>query len=315
MYHPYLRGKQNELILLRENAKLLSDAGMIPIIEPVKKNLAPLEKAIESLAKENVPFILIVNPRNGDFKNDSLPLFSDLIDTTLKDYEQFCLGYIVDAESTLLNIKSFLDDNTNRSIAFIHNGYPKANELANVLKDFDNVKKHIFIDKKSQNGKLYQTKFIKEGISQVLIRDGFNKNKNSDYPDNEQFSELHLTYKLEGMNGFGDFLIVGDDYSENGGPAYAVALHLTYIGDEELMYIKHFKSIRMDTPTDPAGKFAEALYNLVMEVESEDSQIIKTEAYKKYKEYYEKGHFPGLGVAKKLSMQHHIETLAKFLSE
>ncbi len=71
MYHPYLRGKQNELILLRENAKLLSDAGMIPIIEPVKKNLAPLEKAIESLSKENVPFILIVNPRNGDFKNDS----------------------------------------------------------------------------------------------------------------------------------------------------------------------------------------------------------------------------------------------------
>lgn len=315
MYHPYLRGKQNELILLRENAKLLSDAGMIPIIEPVKKNLAPLEKAIENLAKENVPFILIVNPRNGDFKNDSLILFRDLIDTTLKNYEDFCLGYIVDSKSTLLDIKSFLDDNTNKSIAFIHNGYPKANELASITKSFDNVKKHIFIDEKSKNGKLYQSKFIKDGVSQILIRDGFNKMKNSDYPDYEPFSELHLTYKLEGMNGFGDFLIVGDDYSENGGPAYAVALHLTYIGDEELMDIKHFKSIRMDTPTDPAGKFAEALYNLVTEVESKDSQIIKTEAYKKYKEYYEKGHFPGLGVAKKLSMQHHIETLAKFLSE
>jgi hypothetical protein len=31
------------------------------------------------------------------------------------------------------------------------------------------------------------------------------------------------------MDGFGDFLIVGDDYSESGGPAYAIAIHLTFI--------------------------------------------------------------------------------------
>ena len=30
------------------------------------------------------------------------------------------------------------------------------------------------------------------------------------------------------MDGFGDFLIVGDDYSDTGGPAYAVAIHLTF---------------------------------------------------------------------------------------
>jgi len=46
MYYPYLRGKQYELILLRENAKLMKDASMVPIIEPVKKNLTSLNKAI-----------------------------------------------------------------------------------------------------------------------------------------------------------------------------------------------------------------------------------------------------------------------------
>lgn len=171
MYHPYLRGKQNELILLRENAKLLGEAGMIPIIEPVKKNLAPLEKAIKSLSKESVPFILIVNPRNGDFKNDSLPLFSDLIDTTLRDYEQFCLGYIVDAQSSLIDVKSFLDDNTDRSIAFIHNGYPKAKELGLLINQFDNVKKHIFLDDQI----LYRRQFNKDGVKKVLVKDGFQK--------------------------------------------------------------------------------------------------------------------------------------------
>lgn len=310
MYHPYLRGKQNELILLRENAKLLSDAGMIPIIEPVKKNLAPLEKAIESLAKENVPFILIVNPRNGDFKNDSLPLFSDLIDTTLKDYEQFCLGYIVDAQSSLIDVKSFLDDNTNRSIAFIHNGYPKAKELGLLVNQFDNVKKHIFLDDQI----LYRRQFSKDGVKKVLVKDGFQKNRNKDYSEVEIFSELHLTYSELGMDGFGDFLIVGDEYSESGGPAYAVAIHLTYLNEDEVMYIRHFVSDRNDTPTDPAGKFAEALSKLVARVE-EDELIYKSEAYKQYKDFHDRGHFPGLGYVKKLSMQHHIETLAKFLSE
>ena len=47
MYHPYLRGKQYELILLRENAKLIKNASMVPIIEPVKKNLTALNKAID----------------------------------------------------------------------------------------------------------------------------------------------------------------------------------------------------------------------------------------------------------------------------
>lgn len=310
MYHPYLRGKQNELILLRENAKLLSDAGMIPIIEPVKKNLAPLEKAIESLAKENVPFILIVNPRNGDFKNDSLPLFSDLIDTTLKDYEQFCLGYIVDAQSSLIDVKSFLDDNTNRSIAFIHNGYPKAKELGLLVNQFDNVKKHIFLDDQI----LYRRQFSKDGVKKVLVKDGFQKNRNKDYSEVEIFSELHLTYNELGMDGFGDFLIVGNEYSESGGPAYAVAIHLTYLNEDEVMYIRHFVSDRNDTPTDPAGKFAEALSKLVVRVE-QDELIYKSEAYKQYKDFHDRGHFPGLGYVKKLSMQHHIETLAKFLSE
>ncbi len=38
MYFPYLRGKQNELLVIRENLGLISTNNIIPIIEPVKKN-------------------------------------------------------------------------------------------------------------------------------------------------------------------------------------------------------------------------------------------------------------------------------------
>ena len=119
------------------------------------------------------------------------------------------------------------------------------------------------------------------------------------------------------MDGFGDFLIAGDNYSESGGPAYNVAIHLTYFDDYEIMNIRHFLSNKMETPTpkDPAGKFAEALARLVNAVEEEDSLILKSDAYQKFKEFHDSGHFPGLGVVKKVSMQHHLELLSKFLNE
>ena len=311
MYYPYLRGKQYELILLRENAKLMKDASMVPIIEPVKKNLTSLNKAINELKTHNISFVLIINPGYGDFETNSLPI-EEFISSELDDYDNFCIGYIVDAKTNLIDVEDFLKSFTDRQVAFIHSGYPKPKELANLIKQYSSIKKHIFLDDQI----LYRKQFNVEGIERVLIKDGFNRSKsNRDYGGDEIFSELHLTYSEElGLDGFGDFLIVGSEYVEGGGPAYAVAIHLTYINDEdERMNISHFVSINNDTPTNPAGKFAEALYKLVQRVE-EDTQIYQGKAYREYKKLYEEGHYPGLGVVKKLSMQHHIEVLADYLN-
>jgi hypothetical protein len=313
MYHPYLRGKQYELILLRENAQLVAESNFVPIIEPVKQNVSSLNKAIESLKSKNANFILIVNPKHGDYKNDPLPIFKETIVPLLNDYENCCLGYIVDADSSLIDIKSFLDDNQDKRLAFIHSGFPKAKELSDLIQEFSNVQKHLFID--NQSGKLYQRQFRQDGIQRVLIRDGFKKNKNRDYPDQEHFSDLHITYTDEGMDGFGDYLTVGDDYSESGGPAYAIAIHLTYIESDDDMYIRHFISDRVNTPADPAGKFLEALEKVVNTVEEEGSLILKSSAYGEFKKFYDDAHFPGLGYVKKLSMQHHFELISNFQSK
>ncbi len=114
------------------------------------------------------------------------------------------------------------------------------------------------------------------------------------------------------MDGFGDYLTVGDTYSETGGPAYAIAIHLTYISNDEDMFIYHFKSDRTNSPTDPGGKFLEALNKLVNKAEGKGSLIFKSKAYYEFKDLYDKQHYPGLGYVKKLSMQHHIELIANF---
>ena len=41
MYYPYFRGKQYELISIRET---FASSGFVPIIEPVKESLGALEK-------------------------------------------------------------------------------------------------------------------------------------------------------------------------------------------------------------------------------------------------------------------------------
>lgn len=79
------------------------------------------------------------------------------------------------------------------------------------------------------------------------------------------------------------------------------------------MYIYHFVSDTKDTPTDPAGKFAQALAKLIAKLDSGSSHILETNAIKEFRQLHAKGHFPGLGSVKKLSMMHHIETLADYL--
>ena len=68
MYYPILRGKQNELLALRELVEANVLGNYTPIIEPVKNNFFFLIKAIEELNKKGIEPVVIVNPDKGDFK-------------------------------------------------------------------------------------------------------------------------------------------------------------------------------------------------------------------------------------------------------
>lgn len=49
MYHPYFRGKQYELITVRETADLMAASQFVPIIEPVKESLGGLERTLKAV--------------------------------------------------------------------------------------------------------------------------------------------------------------------------------------------------------------------------------------------------------------------------
>ncbi|WP_310447310.1 sce7725 family protein [Thiobacillus sp.] len=312
MYYPYFRGKQYELITIRENADRLAGAGFVPIIEPVRESLNSLKRALDAVTNSDGEAVLIVNPNCGEHIADSTAIRS-LLESEFADSNNILAGIILSEELSVEDAIVLCNAQKPRRVALIHAGFAAAKQLAEKLAELGMDVRHIFLE--DYCGKLYRKHFA--GSTRVLLRDGFQKKKsNKLHPDVEFFSDLHITFSDEGMDGFGDFLIVGDDYSEGGGPAYTVAIHLSYIDPEkdEEMHVHHFKSVRQDTPTDVPGKFAEALEKLVAEVARPGTPVIYTEAVAEFMDLHKKGHFPGLGSVKKLSMKHHIETLAKYLS-
>jgi hypothetical protein len=309
MYHPYFRGKQYELITIREMSSLLAKAGFHPIIEPVRDALNGLQKALDAVGKANGRAIVIVNPYHGDLSGAGEPL-TKLLKEEFHDWSSISAGILLKHGMTSDEAMESYEEHANHSPVLIHAGFPDAKALAEKLGQPTQDQCHIFFDRFC--GKLYQRHF--KGAHRVLLKDGFEKKRNADYKSVEPFSDLHATFGDEGMNGFGDFLIVGDDYSESGGPAYAVAIHLTFIDpdQDDTMRIYHFVSERQDTPKDPAGKFAEALAKMMKTLDKKGSKVLETDAVKEFRGLYEQRHFPGLGYVKKLSMNHHVETLADY---
>lgn len=314
LYCPYFRGKQFELITVRETAKLMADAGFMPIVEPVKEALKGLEKTLDVICDNTGRAIVIVNPYHGDHQEDGTSI-TNLLQTCFVGSDRISAGILLRSNMTLDLAKSVYEDHIDHHPTFVHAGFTFQKQLAQYLGAELPASKHVFIDQHANT--LYRKHF--EGSTRILVRDGFKRLKNSEYVNVpvEEFSELHLTYAGDlGLNGFGDFLIVGDSYSESGGPAYAVAIHLTFIDPDrdDVMYVYHFVSSTNDTPTDPAGKFAQALQKLIATLNTGDSKLLETEAIQEFRELHSEGHFPGLGYVKKLSMKHHIETLAGFES-
>ena len=312
MYYPYFRGKQYELITVRELAPLLETAGFRPVIEPVREALGGLEKALDAVVEVNGRAIVVVNPHHGDLSGAGKPL-TELLNAKFFDWSGISAGILLKQDMTLDDAMTCYKAHTAHAPVFIHAGFREGKALAEKLQKPEKQQCHIFFDRFC--GKLYQRHF--KGTTRVLLKDGFQRMRNRDYEDVEPFSDLHATFEDEGMNGFGDFLIVGDEYSESGGPAFAIAIHLTFIDPDrdDSMFIYHFKSDRQDTPKDPAGKFAEALANMMKILDRPSSKVLETDAVKEFRMLHKQGHFPGLGYVKKLSMNHHIETLADYFKK
>jgi hypothetical protein len=319
MYLPYLRGRQNELLCLRE----LLDAGklsqkVIPIIEPVKFS-STLFSTLSKFVEMDHPVIVVRNPKVGLFR-DELVVMKNKIDTETDEKKKEKLKLIVDGYQKVWNDghlqRAYLvDDNV---ITKIENN--KINAQDTVMINLDRENYHYYEEYGEEIFGKYTVvpkggdfeDIVEDDI--IVLDDSYRKAKrNIDYierPD-ETFSRNHLVYEKRGFVGFSDFSIVGKEFEESGFAPTVIAIHIMYFGIREEVKIHHFVSERHERYSDLARKFEEAMIQLT---EWENfSDIPKTIGLNQLIECYEMGKFPGLGVIKKYSLMHHIQMMGDYL--
>jgi hypothetical protein len=303
MYFPYLRGRQFELIALREYASQRGDKNnILPIIEPVKSTFNSMKLALPKLVDGNVKFALILNPQDGDFKkiNEKIEVVEKLNDE-LKDLSKWIPAYRLNN-----NYKDILSQITKYSYVNVMlictENTDTDDENFTALALMDNVKYIVSKENRTLKRKLRGKDFI-------ILSDNFKAQKrNSDYltmPE-EKFTEEHLFYKEDGYYGFSDYTTLVSDFIEGGAAPYAVAIHLTYKKENEEIWIKHFTSNTNDDQSNIQGKFAEAAKKAV---EFLNSNNIHYNASNELRNYYNNGDYPGLGMVKKISIKNHLELI------
>lgn len=310
MYMPYLRGRQYELIALRE-LRHESRIGkhIIPIVEPVK--LSPtLISTVESFAAVEGPISLIHNPQVGGFVKE----LRQLDDSRLKSsyYELLASKFV--PESHIVN------KNSETEIAqLIESGNTNRDELILILHNRNSLDSYprSFLEQPPRFNLMPDHSTFRRTIrkSKVLLEDSFEKQeRNVDYAevDDEFFSNAHLFFRDDGFVGFSDYSIVGNQYTESGFAPFAVAIHIVYFDSANNLRIRHFVSDSNEDINDPAGKFYEAVSKLV---EWNRTYKLQTLAMDIFEDHFKNGTYPGLGTVKKLSIMHHIELMSRYLDE
>ena len=300
MYYPILRGKQFELIALRELATKLPPKSVTPFIEPVRTNLKPLTATIECLFEQGIVPVIVVNPSLGDFSKSEINL-TDSLNKAVKNKYIPCIKI-----STKRKISEEIQQSINNETAVFLEGSIDKTTIALI-----NDAKFTFI-----NTERVSTAAIPLLKNLIIYKDSFDKqSRNADYEESSFYSNTHVDYKkTANAIGFGDFTILSEDYSESGGPAYVVTIHLSYIDGEQFdsMYVRHFSSFNDDSPTNPGGKFSDALRKLTTYVDDNPQKFYKSTGLTGLLDLNAKP-FPGLGVVKKMSLKHHIETIADYI--
>lgn len=316
---PYLRGRQNELLCLRE----LLDAGklsskVIPIIEPVKFS-STLFSTLTKFIEMGHQVIVIRNPEVGSFRKESGDMIKNIekesdekkkekIRKTLEGYKevwnnpQIQKAYLVDDDVISMVREKKLDAKDVVMINIKKGNYRYYEEYGEEI-----IGKYTVVPKGGDFEDI-----IEDDI--IILEDSYRKAKrNIDYIENpdELFSRNHIVYKKRGFVGFSDFSMVGNDFDESGFAPLAIAIHIMYFGNRDELKIHHFVSESNESISDPARKFEEAMNKLV---NWENFDIIpKTIGLDNLIECYNIGKFPGLGVIKKYSLMHHIQMMGEYL--
>jgi len=317
MYFPYLRGKQFELLALKELSSVLGDQQMVtPIIEPVRPSQGSgLDRCLEALETASLDFVLVMNPSVGNLAGP-LPA-ADLVNyvQSRPGSETWNLGLLLNEDTDIEAVVSAYARQMGQEhrLTLIHRGV--ANGLDQIPALTQSLNRELDVVSRTAFPERRHIRSLLSSSQGVTLADSFpGEERNADYLNKQEspFTEEHLYFRDENWFGFADFTTIGESYSEGGFTPRAVAIHWTYepsVGDR--IMIRHFTSESNGDTTNVGGKFLEAASKLVSFL---DQQGIRTRASDVMRAHVANSTYPGLGIVKKLSIQNHLELVSGILS-
>lgn len=311
MYFPYLRGRRNELLAVRELVeKGLIGGNIYPIIEPVHFDKG-LVTALEICIAKKQKIGLILNPQVGSFASELQKEISETGSLAVK------FDTLIHGSANGITPGLILRDSCFNSFYKMFNRSTKIITVCDGEKSLPILKAMKADQKKCVCYNLVrdnsQFKAATSGLPNIAFEDHFNKrNKNADYADCEDESYISdlSCYRKSDYVGFADYSIVGSRYDEFGFAPRAIAIHIVY-PDGKGLKIHHFVSYPSNDCKDQARKFGEAVGKLVQW--NRETGHLKTEGIKSFEQLYKDQSFPGLGVIKKLSIMHHLQMMDEIL--
>ena len=300
MYLPYLRGKQFELLALTEllQNNLLSE-NIIPIIEPIKFS-STFINTINIFIRNSRNIVVIHNPKVGN-------LYSDINE---EDYDTL----INMLRSDYVIVGHIMNENSHEELDRLQQyGINKSNVLAMNIKDYNLP---IYLSEFNESeplGIVIDNENILRNVeNRIILTDGFNKKcRNADYSEfSEVFSDMHLFYRDRGFHHFSDYSIIGNNYTEDGWAAYAIAIHIVFFNCNNVLNIRHFVSDSNNDRNNPAQKYNQALSKLNRwQLQSG----VNSYAINSFIDDYRNSSYHGQGIIKKLSIMHHMQLMGEYL--
>lgn len=293
MYIPYFRGKQFDLLALKESVTdgLLAK-GTVPLIEPVRDS-AHLRKTLEAFIENKQEILVIDNPEVGQVQRGVTKIheIKDLFESPYVTpvyllNHSFNPAWIIQEDFIFLS-KSYLKD----ILADVSGYRPRC---------------HIITDSARLR------KAVRD--NRVLLTDPFTRlNHGADYLEleDEFYSDDSKYFLEDDYIGYSNYGIDGEAYYDKGFPSRSILLHILYLDRYKSVRIKHFVSDSNDSAANPAGKFFEALKKLMEWHSRYEKEVPLTKGLKELLSYHERGIYPGTGIIKKLSVMHQLELFNK----
>jgi hypothetical protein len=308
-YYPLLRARQFELIALRELAADAALQGLIvPILEPVRDAYNNLTLARSVFLQNNQKAYIIVNPIVGEYTGDGTFYIDYLEDRLNKETYLPAFHYLNNSQYILENIERYSFEDC---MILCQSDTDTSDVEFQRLVAHDAITR-LTVSSPERNRSLHR--YLK-GLHKIYIRqdDLFEKQlRNSDFLSifEHKFSEEHLYFQEEGFDGFSDYTVLPSEYIDGGSSPRAIVIHLTYLHNQDQVWIRHFTSESNDSIANVQGKFAEAAGKAVAFCEERN---LSNNAIDELKSYYYNKRYPGLGTVKKISIKNHLLVLSAYL--